>query len=269
MKKILSLLFVALSLCIAKHRLVVLDPASVEIIYMLKAQDSIKAIATLQKSSIYPEEKTSKLPSVGSFSHPSIEKILSFKPSLVILSSYSIGLEDRLKELGINTLYLSADRLEDMYKNITHLASILDKQKEGQELIAKVKDDLNELKKNPLNKRGIFLFSSNPLMAFSQNSMIADILELIGVKNLTPTSKIKRPIITNEYILRQDPNLIIIGIQAQSVDDLIAQNPALKATKAFKENKIFFYENVHRLLRISPTLPQNIKTFKEYLEGHS
>lgn len=266
MKKIFVFVFFVLSLCFAKDRLVVLDPASVEIIYMLGAGESIKGIASLQHSHIYPEEKTSRLTSVGSFSNPSIEKIIALKPTLVILSSYSIALEPRLKDLGIKSLHLSADRLDDMYKNINTLAKILNREKEGQELINKTKQEFLELKKEPLNKRGIFLFSSNPLMAFSENSMIADIFELIGIKNLTPKSDLKRPIITSEYIIKQNPNLIIIGIQAKDLKSFVEQNPSLKATQAYKDENILFYENTHKLLRISPTLPQNIKTFKQVLQ---
>ena len=153
-----------------------------------------------------------------------------------------------------------------MYKNINTLAKLLNKEKEGQELINKTKQEFLELKKEPLNKRGIFLFSSNPLMAFSQNSMIADIFELIGIKNLTPKSELKRPIITSEYLIKQNPNLIIIGIQAKDLKSFVEQNPSLKATQAYKDENILFYENTHKLLRISPTLPQNIKTFKQVLQ---
>lgn len=267
MKKILIFMCLAMNLSFAAHRLVVLDPASIEIIYMLGAEQSIKGIATLQHNNIYPEKQTKKLTSVGSFSNPSIEKIIALKPTLVILSSYSIALKERLENLGIQSLYLQADRLDDMYKNIKTLALILDKEKEGKALIERVKNEFDELKKEPLNKRAIFLFSSNPLMAFSQDSMIADILELIGVKNLTPQSEIKRPIITSETIIRENPNLIIIGIEANDIHALIKQNPALKATQAFKDNNIIFYENVYRLLRISPTITQHIKAFKENLQN--
>lgn len=265
MKKIIALLACVASLCLATQRLVVLDPASIEIIYMLGAGESIKGIASLQHSNIYPEEQTSKLTSVGSFSNPSIEKILALKPTLVVVSSYSIALEPRLKELGIKTLYLEATRLDDMYKNITTLAKLLGKEKEGKELIAKTKSELEALKKEPLNKRAIFLFSSNPLMAFSQNSMMADILQIIGVTNLTPPSDIQRPIITSEFIVRQNPNLILISLQATSTQTLIDENPSLKATQAFKDNNIFFYDKVHRLMRISPTIPEHIKAFKATL----
>lgn len=66
--------------------------------FMLKAEDQIVGIATLQHSNIYPKDQTSKLTSVGTFSNPSLEKIVALKPSLVILSSYSLNLEEGLKK---------------------------------------------------------------------------------------------------------------------------------------------------------------------------
>lgn len=98
MKKILIIMSLFLITLNAKERLVVLDPASIETLFMLKAEDQIVGIATLQHSNIYPKDQTSKLTSVGTFSNPSLEKIVALKPSLVILSSYSLNLEEGLKK---------------------------------------------------------------------------------------------------------------------------------------------------------------------------
>ncbi|TQR32429.1 ABC transporter substrate-binding protein [Campylobacter sp. MIT 99-7217] len=267
MKKIVIFFCLAFTLLWAKQeRLVVLDPASIEIIYMLGAEESIKGIATLQQSNIYPEEKTKTLESVGTFSNPSIEKIVALKPSLVILSSYSLKIEQNLKQLGLKTIYLEAKRFDDMYKNIQTLAKLLDKQKEGEALIAKTKEELKGLSQNPINKSGIFLFSSNPLMAFSSNSLIADILQIIGIKNLTPQSQIQRPIISSEYILTQNPDMLILGIQATDIDELTRRNPLLKSTKAYKNKRIYVYPKTHTLLRLSPNIIDQIKNLKTALE---
>ncbi len=73
MKKILIIISLFLITLNAKERLVVLDPASIETLFMLKAEDQIVGIATLQHSNIYPKDQTSKLTSVGTFSNPSLE----------------------------------------------------------------------------------------------------------------------------------------------------------------------------------------------------
>ena len=252
-------------------RLVVLDPASIEIIYLLGRQDSIKAIATMQQSHIYPQEHTSKLPSVGSFSNPSVEKILSLKPTLVILSLYSLGLKEKLENLGIQTAYLQADRLEDMYENIAKIASLLGEEAKGAQLIDKTKREINSLQATQQNQKPqksvIFLYSSNPLMAFNDNSVIADILRLLGLQNKTIATNVARPILSNEFLLKADPDILILGVQANDISTLIAQNPALKNLKAYKNNAIFTYPKAHRLLRVSPTIVDGIKDLKSTLDS--
>lgn len=252
-------------------RLVVLDPASIEIIYLLGRQDSIKAIATMQQSHIYPQEQTSKLPSVGSFSNPSVEKILSLKPTLVILSLYSLGLKDRLENLGIQTAYLEANRLEDMYENIAKIATLLGEEAKGAQLIDKTKQEIKSLQATQpsqnTQKSAIFLYSSNPLMAFNDNSVIADILRLLGLQNKTIATNVARPILSNEFVLKADPDILILGVQANDISALIAQNPALKNLKAYKNNAIFTYPKAHRLLRVSPTIIEGIKDLKATLDS--
>ena len=137
MKKILIIMSLFLITLNAKERLVVLDPASIETLFMLKAEDQIVGIATLQHSNIYPKDQTSKLTSVGTFSNPSLEKIVALKPSLVILSSYSLNLEEGLKNFGIKSINLKAEHLEDITKNITTLGQITKKEKEAIPLFSK------------------------------------------------------------------------------------------------------------------------------------
>ena len=43
------------------NRIVVLDPATVEMIYMLGAEDKIVGVANLERSKVWPEEKVAKL----------------------------------------------------------------------------------------------------------------------------------------------------------------------------------------------------------------
>ncbi len=265
MKKILFSLCVFLASMYAKERLVVLDPASIETLFMLNAGEQIVGIANLQHSNIYPEDKTSKIESVGTFSNPSLEKIVSLKPSLVILSSYSLNLEEGLKNFGIKSINLKAQSLYEIKNNIQTLAKLTNQEEQGKKLLEEFEDKLKNLAKNPLNKSGIYLYSSNPLMAFNDNSLIADILRLIGIKNLSPKSDIARPVISAEYILKQDPDLLILGINAD--DKLLSTNALLKNTKAAKTGQIYINKNTHILLRLSPKITDRIKEFKNKLEN--
>ncbi|EKQ6033782.1 ABC transporter substrate-binding protein [Campylobacter jejuni] len=244
MKKILIIMSLFLITLNAKERLVVLDPASIETLFMLKAEDQIVGIATLQHSNIYPKDQTSKLTSVGTFSNPSLEKIVTLKPSLVILSSYSLNLEEGLKNFGIKSINLKAELLKQEFTQ-----------------------NLKKLSDKPLNKSVIYLYSSNPLMAFNDNSLIADILRLIGIKNLSPQSQISRPVISAEYILKQNPDILILGMDVKN--NLLDTNALLKNTKAVKTGSIYFNKDTPILLRLSPKIIDRIQEFKTKLENNN
>ncbi|TLD83034.1 ABC transporter substrate-binding protein [Helicobacter trogontum] len=248
-----------------KMRIIALDPASIEILYLLGAEDNIVAIANLQHSNIEPVEKTSKLASVGSFSNPSIEKIVLLKPDLVILSSYSLGLKEKLEALGIKSLYIEAKRIEDIKTNITTLATLVHKESQGKQLNAQMEQDFIALQESPLQGKAIFLYATNPLMAFTDNSSIADVLRLIGLENATPQSDIKRPIISAEHIVKANPDYLILGMEAK-YDDILKLYPTFKKTKAYQNGHILAYDKVHSLLRLSPTIVRKIKDFKTQLE---
>lgn len=250
-----------------ENRLVVLDPAIIEIIYMLGEQRTIKAIASLQHSHIYPEDQTKKLPSVGTFSNPSIEKIIATKPTLVILSLYSLGLREKLENLGIKTAYFEANRLDEMFDNIQNLAKMLGVESKGKQLAQKTREQIEALKSNPIGKSAIFLYSGNPLMGFNDNSMVADIMRIVGLENKTIATKIPRPIISNEFLLKANPDMLIFDLQITDKEMLIAQNPTLKNLKAYKNNQIYACNpKVHTLLRASPTIVERIKQFKQHLQ---
>lgn len=251
----------------SNHRLVVLDPAMIEIIYMLGAQEYIKAIASLQHSHIYPEDQTTKLPSVGTFSNPSIEKIIATKPTLVILSLYSLGLREKLENLGIKTAYFEATRLDEIYDNIQNVAKMLGMESKGKELAQKTYQEIQALRANPIGKSAVFLYSSNPLMGFNDNSMVADIMRVVGLENKTIATEIPRPIISNEFLLKANPDILIFDLQISDKEALIAQNPVLKNLTAYKNNQIYACNpKVHTLLRASPSIVERIRQFKQYVQ---
>lgn len=266
MKKILLLLSIFAFIYAKEVRIVALDPASIEIIYMLGGEKNLKAIAKLKYSKIYPYDKTELLENVGTFSNPSIERIMSFKPDIVILSSYSLNLKEQLENLKVKTFLFEANRFADIENNIYKIGKLLNKDKEAKILVEKFKNDLSKLRENPLNKTVTFLYSSQPLMAFGNVYLTQDIMDLLGLKNIAPTH-MPRPILSQEYMLETDPDLIIYGMQIKSMETLMYNNAFLEKTKAFKNDMLFSYPDTHELLRGSPTIINKIQELKDMLHN--
>lgn len=266
MKKILMCWLMLFSMVWAKDiRLVVLDPASIETLYLLGAESSIVGIAKLQQSGIYPEEKTKNLTDVGTFSNPNIEKIVLLKPTLVILSSYSVGLQDRLKEIKIPTLFMEASSLNQIRENIVKLAKAVGREKEGEEVLATFNAKLEKLAVKGTKKKGLFLYSSNPLMAFGSDTLVSDVLDLLGIKSIVGPTGISRPILSPEHVVEENPEVIIYGISVKSAKELLEQQPALKNTQAFKDNQLYSI-SAHTLLRGSPIIADRMAELKDMMD---
>lgn len=266
MKKLLLLLSLFIFVYAKDVKIVALDPAVIEIIYMLDGEKSLKAIAHLKYSTIYPKEKTEKLPSVGTFSNPSIEKIMSFKPDVVILSTYSNNLRESLENLKVKTYLLESNSFKDIEKNVLTLGEILHKEAKAKEVVEKFRQDLDKLSQDPLNKSVTFLYSSQPLMAFSNVYITQDVLNILGLKNIAPTH-IPRPILTQEYMIKANPDIVIYGMSVKNMDALLLNNAFLSNMDAFKNDLVFKYDDTYALLRGSPRIVLKIEELKNMLHS--
>ena len=245
-------------------KIVVLDPAVVEMIYLLNAEDRIAAIAHSQTTGIWPEEKTKDIPDVGTLSKPSLEKIISFSPDMVILSIHSTGLAKDLEANGIKTASFPANSFDDIFNNFLEVAKMIGKEEEAQKLITEQKEKLENIKKSePLNKKGAFIYSASPMMAFGDKSLPGEVLKLYGVENLTDKVSGERPILTPEYIIEENPDFLLIGLGVNNEDEIITANPQLKDINAVK-NKNILKVNSQALLRGSPRIVD--ETMKLYDE---
>ena len=248
-------------------KIVVLDPAVVEMLYLLNAEDRIAAVAHSQTTGIWPEDKTKDLPDVGTLAKPSLEKIISFSPDLVVLSIHSTGLAKDLEAHGIKTVSFPANSFDDIFNNFLEVGKLIGKEDEAQKITAEKKEKLEEIKKSePLNKKGAFIYSASPMMAFGENSLPGEVLKIYGVENLTDKVKGERPILTPEYVIEENPDFLLVGLGVSSEDEIVTANPQLKDTNAVK-NKNIIKVNSQALLRGSPRIVDETMNLYEEIKN--
>ncbi len=268
-KKILLLLVLSMSIFGKTYnKIVVLDPAAVEIMYMIGAENKIVAIAHAQTTAIIPEEKTKKLPSVGNLQKPNIEQILANKPDFVIVGSYA-DITDTLKKYKIPYIQMEYKGLKDMFVNIETLGKLTGKEKEAKNLIDKSNNRLNvlkeKLKKKPLNLKGTFVYNPSPLMSFGKGSIHNEILGILGVKDIGEGLAGKQPIISPEYAIAQNPDFLIGIMGVKDKNELLRANSFLANTKAGKDGNIHVLKT-NKLMRMSPNLIDEIEDIYEFLD---
>ncbi|MCD7980147.1 MAG: ABC transporter substrate-binding protein [Fusobacterium sp.] len=249
------------------RKIVVLDPAVVETFYMLGGESKITAIGKTAMSEIYPVEKTKNLANVGTITKPSIEKILSYTPDLVILNAMAASTGESLKELKIPFIINTAGNISDILLNIKIYGDITGKKAEAEKLYINSEEKLNNLKKkvkeSPLNLKGAVLYTVSPMMGFNEKSLPGEILDILGVEKIADNLIGDKPIISQEFLLKKNPDFLAGAMSIKSAKDIANSNPAVKETTAGKKGNFFIVDS-SKILRGSPRIFEAVEEF--YLE---
>lgn len=234
-------------------RIVVLDPAVVEMVYLLGGEDKLVGIAKLERSKIWPEEKTEKVESVGTFINPSLEKIIALKPDLVIESFHSSDAIDKsLSSNNIEIIKIQANSIEDIFKNFQKVAKILGKEKEAEKIIAEKRQKIEEIKKiDTTEKKGLFILAPTPMRVFGKGTLPNNIMEMLNIKNIAAGMEGMSPTLTPEYIIKENPDIILTFVK--DPQEIVKANPQIKDISAKKNNKFVVLET-GQILRGSPRM---------------
>jgi iron complex transport system substrate-binding protein len=241
--KILLLLFFALNL-FGYERVVALSPSINEIVYALGSGDKIVGNTEF---CTYPKEAIDK-PKVGGYFSPSLEKIVSLKPDLVIMQSNSKLLAKKLEKLGIQTKIISLTTLQDIQNSIKDIGDILKKEKKAKDILATIKQKLQATKNIINNKKILFVIGQNTtlekrIFVVGQNLYFDDIIRLSGNKNAFVSTRAGQPILGRENIIATNPDIVILlapyrKAQNLTKEDLLAPWLGLPIN-AVKKNNIF------------------------------
>ncbi len=250
------------------NRVVIIDLAVAETIFMLNGEECIAGIVKNSQSKVWPYEKTEKLISVGTPHKPSFEKIISLEPDLVILNEGS-ALASSLKELNIPFIFHNSLKSPDtILESINIFGILLDRKEEAnilyKESLKKLKNIKEKEKTNPLNLRGMIVYSASPLVSFSNKYLPGKALTYIGVENIAGDLTGNMPIISSEHILAKNLDVIIVSKNVGGSEELLKVNPLLSETRAAKEKNIIVFDAID-FLRGSPRLFETMEILYEQL----
>ncbi|MEG0068928.1 ABC transporter substrate-binding protein [Cetobacterium sp.] len=247
-------------------RIVVYNFGAVELLYKIGAGEKIVGVANHNKK-IWPEEKTKLIPLAGGVSKPSIEKILSFNPDLVIFNIMGNQSEE-LKKFGIPSITFVNRSLNDILKNTLVLGKMTNKEKESLDLVEELTNKLNLIKNGKkIEGKALILYSDSPPTSFAKDSLPVEILEQIGLEVILPKGG-KKSIVSSEYILRENPKYIIGTRGINKREEIIKSIPLIEETDAFKDGNIYLIDSTE-IMRASHRVFDEIENIYKILKGDS
>lgn len=236
-------------------KVLILDPAAVEAFYLIGGENNIVAIADTAKNPIWPQEKTKDLPKAGTIMKPSVEQILMYSPDLVILNTMSESFGESLKARKLNFIINETNSFEQILNNLEIYGVITGKEENTDRLIdsynLKLKMIKEKIAEKPLKIKGGFLFSTSPMMVFSPNSLPGQIFDTLGIENIAKGLPGGRPILSPEFLLAENPDILVGSMAIKNKNDILNSNPVVKQTKAGQKGNIMIIES-DKILRGTP-----------------
>lgn len=209
------------------------------------------------------------LPRVGGGLDPNVESIVALKPDLVLLATSSPA-AGRLQALGIKVVALEPKSYADTQRVLAQVGLLLevaDAQRLWRAIDAGVAAAAASLPASARNMRVYFEVNSAPYAA-SEGSFIGETLTRLGVKNIVPAALGPFPKINPEFVVRADPDLIMVG---DATFAGMAQRPGWAGMRAIKANRVcvFSPEQSDVMVRPGPRMAEAARTMAECLRAHA
>ena len=218
----------------------------------------------VDRYSDYPVE-VKALPKVGGGMDPNIEAIVALRPDVVLMATSSrVG--ERLQALGIKVVALEPKTHADVQRVMLKLGQVLevaDAQRIWRAIDAGVSAAAQSLPAQVRNTRVYFEVNQGPYAA-GESSFIGETLTRLGVKNIVPAKLGPFPKLNPEFIVRANPDLIMVG---QRSADGMAERPGWHSIRALRERRVceFPAEQSNALVRPGPRMAEGARLMAQCL----
>jgi len=233
------------------NRIVSTAPSNTEIIVDLKQAHRLVAI---DKHSANVFGIPDDLPLLDFF-FPDLEVIINLQPDLILASGHNPtgSGEDPfrlLREIGIPVVYISMSKsINDIYKDITLIAQLLQAGLEGEALIASMKEQISQIAAQTTadgeNMQTVYFeISAAPqMMSFGKDSFINDMISVIGAQNIFEN---ENWLVTPgaETIINRNPDVILTNVNyIEDPINEIKSRPGFTHINAVKNNRVYLIDN--------------------------
>lgn len=238
-----------LTLAQPPRRIVSILPSLTESVCVLGACTRLVGV---DRYSGHPEAVT-RLPVVGGGIDPNIEAIVALRPD-VVLAATSSRAALRLEALGIPVVALEPQSHADVLRVLALLQDLL--QTSGAEdarqiwarIDAAVAEAARQVPESMRQARVYFEVSRGPYAA-GPSSFIGETLQRLGLRNVIPAELGPFPKLNPEYVLRADPDIVMVSNRSMQVQDLY---PGWQNMRAIRSGSVCHFSNEESNILVRP-----------------
>ena len=233
-------------------RVVSLAPNLTEIVFAVGAGDRLVGRTTYCD---YPAEAKS-VAEIGDTLQPSLERIISLKPQLVLISTAS-QLEIFMRQLqsqNIAVFITDPHDLEGVFRSIDRVGLILDHEEQAKLLVQKLRERANRVEEAVKQKPPVRVFyqlSAEPLYTAGHDAFVTDLIRRAGAVSVTADVPGAWPKYSNESALAAKPEAIILPTGGSMGTGNLTVTEALRRSPAVLEGRVYKINDDH-LVRPGP-----------------
>lgn len=254
------------------RRLVSLTPAATENLFALKAGHLIVGVCS---ACDYPP-KVRRLPQVGDFAKPSLERLVALKPDLIVISSGTITApiaDDLQRRSHIPVFVLCPRTVAGMLSGLLRLGEVVNRQETARQLVARLYRRLEKVARQQrhLKKRPTVVVEIAPppnLMVAGPNNYIDDAIRYAGGRNAFADAPQPFPVVSMEALVVKDPDVYLVATK-QSLSEALRElrgRPGFDRLRCVREGVVFALDP-DLLFRPTPRLVDGIEQLAKWLRS--
>jgi iron complex transport system substrate-binding protein len=253
-------------------RVVSISPSTTEAVFAIGAGP---LLAGRSSYCDYPPE-AEKLPIVGGFADPSVEKIVALRPSLVVGARGPAGpsLAQALEKHAIGTYFPETESIAQIEAMLVELGRRLGHDAGAAAAVAAIEAKRKRVAAAIAGRprvRAVFLFDAAPIVAAGPGGFPDELIREAGGANLITTGG-PYPTIDLERLLALDPEVILDGAADMATKGDASRLTALRDAPGWKNLRALREGRVHALaagsaLRPGPRIGDGLIAVARALHG--
>lgn len=197
------------------RRVVSVAPNLTEICFALGAGDLL--VGVTRYCDHPPEAKEVRV--IGGFLDPSYETILSLRPDLVLVLESNSGPAKQLRRLGLETLVVRDESLDDIFEMITKVGDALGRGKAATQMVEDMRARIRKVAHRTAEAdrpTTVLCFNREQsrgrldwVYVAAEGSLFDELLKLAGGKQAVPARGVLYPQLSAEGLLSLEPEVIV------------------------------------------------------------
>ncbi|HDZ86655.1 hypothetical protein LCGC14_1087180, partial [marine sediment metagenome] len=242
-------------------KIVSLAPAGTEILFALGLGKKVVGVTTFCN---FPKEATRK-DKIGSFSKPSIEKVVAKKPDLVIATGgMQLDAVKQLSKLNIKVFVIDPKNLEEIIASIKKVGKITGAESKANQVTQDMEQIIDEVKSKASKlaekqkPKVFFELYHEPLMSAGPNTFISDMIKLAGGKSIADSAREDYPQYSLEVLIKENPEIIIASKGSMADPGEIDKRKGWESVSAVKKGRVYVIDD-DLINRPSPRITQGLQ----------